>query len=79
MSIKQKLAGRPFKPVAFYGNGLIPIEDGVDSGIYYVVIVLLEGVDTGFGPYHWRVKCFLEEGQIVRWEGIPEKSSAANF
>ena len=43
--------------------------------MHYVVIVLLEGSDAGFGPYYWRARCLLLNGQIVGWLGIPEKSA----
>ena len=73
---KQKLAGSLFKPVAFYANGNIRIDEGGPySGVHYVVIVLLEGSDAGFGPYYWRARCLLLNGQIVGWLGIPEKSA----
>jgi len=78
ISVEQLLAGRAFKPLAYYGNGLVQVEEGGYSGGYYVVIILLEGNDGGFGPYHWRAKCLLRDAQIVGWVGIPERSFDSN-
>ncbi len=76
LSAKQKLAGSPYKPVAFFSNGDVRVsEEGPYSGVYFVIIVLLEGDDIGFGPYHWHMKCLLRNGQIVGWLGIPGKSA----
>ncbi|MFK5923451.1 MAG: hypothetical protein QM496_14835 [Verrucomicrobiota bacterium] len=78
--ISQLLAGRSFNPIAFYANGDTKIEGNKTySGVYYVIIVLLEGRDTGFGPYPWTVRCLLRNGQIVTWIGLPEKPESVDL
>ena len=72
-SLAAVLGDRPYKPVAFYWNGKDRIDEGGYTGIYYVAIVLIEGTDKGFGPYHWRAKCFLQVGEVVGWVGLPEE------
>ena len=78
-SFRQKLGGRNFKPLAFYGNGLVQVDESAYSGGYHVVIVLIEGVDGGFGPYRWRAKCLLRDEQVIGWVGLPEKETGTGF
>lgn len=75
LSAELLLADRSFKPVEFYENGDVMIdEEGPYAGGYFAVIVLIQGTDKGFGPYHWRAKCLLRDGRIVGWLGLPDNS-----
>lgn len=79
MSAELLLADRSFKPVEFYENGHVMIdEEGPYSGGYFAVIVLIQGTDKGFGPYHWRAKCLLRDERIVGWLGLPDNSPDDN-
>lgn len=76
MSYGKTSAASRFKPVSFFATGYVMIdEEGPYSGGYSVVIALLEEIEAGFGPYHWRAKCLFRDGRIVGWLGLPEKSS----
>jgi len=79
MSAGLLLADRSYEPVEFYENGDVIIdEDGPYAGGYFAVIVLIQGTDKGFGPYHWRAKCLLRDGRIVGWLGLPDNSPDDN-
>ena len=65
-----KLLGDRFNPIGYFKNGRQLIDEPEMSGYGEVTIVLLEGMDSGFGPFLWRVRGMYLDGRLL-WKDLP--------